>query len=55
MEIDKKSSALTKFRVGWIGRWSESETLPTVLPKSKTERLALQAKSANLDAKAIMG
>ena len=50
MQIDKKSSAITKTKQNWLWNWAEPETKPTVLPKSKTERLALQAKLANIDA-----
>ena len=49
MQIDKKSSAITKTKQNWLWNWAEPETKPTVLPKSKTERLALQAKLANIE------
>ncbi len=48
--MNKKSSAITQPNPRWLWRWADSETTPTVLPKSKTERLALQAKLANKDA-----
>ena len=50
MEMDKKSAAITKAKKSWLWSWAEPESRPTVLPKSKTERLALQAKLANIDA-----
>jgi hypothetical protein len=50
MQMDKKSAAITKSKQNWLWNWAEPETKPTVLPKSKTERLALQAKLANIDA-----
>jgi len=48
--MESKSTAITKTSEGWLWRWNEPETKPTLLPKSKTERLALQAKLANIDA-----
>ena len=48
--MDKKSAAITKSKQNWLWNWAEPESKPTVLPKSKTERLALQAKLANIDA-----
>mgnify|MGYP007063453885 CR=1 FL=1 len=44
------SSSLTKKVLGklWLGM--DQENKPIVLPKSKTERLALQAKLANVEA-----
>ena len=50
MEMDKKSGAITRAKKRWLWSWAEPESMPTVLPKSKTERLALQAKLANIDA-----
>jgi len=50
MAMEKKSAAITKTKKSWLWSWAEPETRPTVLPKSKTERLALQAKLANIDA-----
>ena len=50
MEMDKKSGAITRAKKSWLWSWAEPESMPTVLPKSKTERLALQAKLANIDA-----
>ena len=50
MGMDKKPAAITKAKKSWLWNWAEPETQPTVLPKSKTERLALQAKLANIDA-----
>ena len=48
--MDRKSAVITKRKQNWLWSWTEPETKPTVLPKSKTERLALQAKLANIDA-----
>jgi len=48
--MDKKNAAITKAKKNWLWNWTEPESRPTVLPKSKTERLALQAKLANIDA-----
>ncbi len=54
MGMDKKSGAITKAKNNWLWRWAEPESTPTVLPKSRTERLALQAKLANVDAERAM-
>ncbi len=48
--MDKKPSAITKNPSKWLWPWAEPESFPTVLPKSRTERLAVQAKLANVDA-----
>ena len=48
--MDKKSAAITKTKRNWLWNWAEPESSPSVLPKSKTKRLALQAKLANIDA-----
>ena len=48
--MDKKSAAITKTKKNWLWNWVEPESTPMVMPKSKTERLALQAKLANIDA-----
>ena len=50
MQMDKKSAAITKTKKSWLWNWAEPESQPSVLPKSKTERLALQSKLANIDA-----
>ena len=50
MQMDKKSAAITKTKKSWLWNWAEPESKPSVLPKSKTERLALQSKLANIDA-----
>ena len=47
---DKNYSAITKSRSSWIWRWAEPESVLTVIPKSRTQRLAAQAKLANIDA-----
>ncbi len=49
--MDKGSSSITrKNKIRSLLQWSEPETNPTVLPRSKTGRLALKAKLANIDA-----
>ncbi len=48
--MEKKSSAIKKNNVSWLWKWSEPESVLTVIPKSKTRRLAKQAKLANVDA-----
>ncbi len=48
--MQNKSSAITKPKARWLWSWAEPESDPIVLPKSKTERLALKAKLANVDA-----
>ncbi len=51
--MDKKSSAISqgnKSDTPWLWRWTEPESVLTVIPKSKTQRLAKQAKLANMDA-----
>jgi len=50
--MDKKSSAISQSNRNspWLWRWAEPESLLTVIPKSKTQRLAKQAKLANIDA-----
>ena len=45
-----KSSSITRTNSNWLWRWAEPETKLTVIPKSKTKRLAQQAKLANVDA-----
>ena len=46
----KKATSITKSRPGWLSRWIEPESVLTVIPKSKSKRLAQQAKLANIDA-----
>ena len=46
----KKSSSITKSNSNWLWRWAEPESELSVIPKSKTKRLAQQAKLANIDA-----
>ncbi|KGG12801.1 MULTISPECIES: hypothetical protein [Prochlorococcus] len=48
--MDKKSSGISKTSTPWLWKWSEPESVLTVIPKSKTQRLAKQAKLANVDA-----
>ena len=45
----KKSSSITKSNSNWLWRWAEPESELSVIPKSKTKRLAQQAKLANVD------
>ncbi len=49
-DMEKKSSAIKKDNTSWLWKWSEPESVLTVIPKSKTRRLAKQAKLANVDA-----
>ena len=51
----KKSSSITKSSSNWLWRWAEPETELTVIPKSKTKRLAQQAQLANIDAERAIG
>ena len=48
--MNKKSSAISQSNKRWLWKWSEPESVLTVIPKSKTQRLAKQAKLANIDA-----
>ncbi len=48
--MENKSSGMKKASRSWLWKWAEPESSPTVLPRSKTERLALKAKLANIDA-----
>ncbi len=48
--MDKKSSAISQSNTPWLWKWSEPESVLNVIPKSKTQRLAKQAKLANVDA-----
>ncbi len=50
MGKEQSPSAITKIKSRLLWRWEEPESLPTVLPSSRTERLALRAKLANVDA-----
>ncbi len=46
----KKADSITQSRPNWLWRWVEPESVLSVIPKSKTQRLAQQAKLANVDA-----
>ncbi len=46
----KKQTSITQSKNRWLSRWLEPETIPAVLPRSKTGQLALRAKLANIDA-----
>ena len=46
----KKEASITQSRPSWLWRWVEPESVLSVIPKSKTQRLAQQAKLANVDA-----
>ena len=48
--MGKKTTSITQPRSGWLWRWAEPESVLSVIPKSKTKRLAEQAKLANIDA-----
>tara|TARA_B100000700_G_C14913803_1_gene793606 strand:- start:248 stop:568 length:321 start_codon:yes stop_codon:yes gene_type:complete len=48
--MGKKATSITQSRSGWLWRWNEPESVLSVIPKSKTKRLAAQAKLANVDA-----
>ncbi len=52
--MDKKPAAIAKNKPKWLWQWAEPESKPTFIPKSKTGRLALQAKLANVDAERAM-
>ena len=46
----KKDASITQARPSWLWRWVEPESVLSVIPKSKTQKLAQQAKLANVDA-----
>ncbi|WP_320664681.1 hypothetical protein [Prochlorococcus sp. MIT 1223] len=46
----KKESSITPTRQGWLWKWQEPESTLSIIPKSKTKKLAAQAKLANIDA-----
>ena len=46
----KKRSSITQSRPSWLWRWAEPESVLSLIPKSKTKKLAEQAKLANIDA-----
>ena len=46
----KKVTSITETKKTWLWPWAEPETVLSVIPKSKTKRLAQQAKIANIDA-----
>ncbi len=48
--MPKKSSSLSQSTRPWLLRWAEPESVLTVIPKSKTQRLAKRAQLANVDA-----
>ncbi len=48
--MTKKSTEITKTNGSWLWKWAEPESVLTVIPRSKTGRLAQQAKLANVDA-----
>ena len=55
MSPREKNLAITKNERPWLWKWTEPESKPAVLPKSKTAQLALKAKLANLDAERAVG
>tara|TARA_Y100001968_G_scaffold328581_1_gene376045 strand:- start:589 stop:909 length:321 start_codon:yes stop_codon:yes gene_type:complete len=48
--MEKKVSSITRSSSGWLWKWAEPESVLSVIPKSKTKKLAAQAKLANQDA-----
>ena len=50
IEMVKKGTSITQSKSGWLWKWAEPESVLSVIPKSKTKRLAQQAKLANIDA-----
>ncbi len=50
MDRKKKAAPITKSKVSSLWSWAEPETVLTVLPRSKSARLAKQAELANVDA-----
>ncbi len=50
MENEKKSSSITNKKGGRLWFGFDEHTKPTIFPRSKTEKLALQAKLANIEA-----
>ena len=48
--MTKKSTAITKGKSRWLWQWAEPESTPAVIPRSKTARLSVQSKLANVDA-----
>ena len=55
MQEIKGSTSISPIKKGWIWPWLEDENLPTVLPKSKSGRLAQRAKLANIEAEKAVG
>ena len=51
----KKGSSITQSRSSWLWRWAEPESELTIIPKSKTRRLAQKAQLANVDAERAVG
>ena len=50
MKNQGKRDTLSASKGGWLWQWAEPETKPAVMPRSKTAKLALKAKLANVDA-----
>ncbi len=50
MQNSKKDLTITKSKSRWLWTWNEPESVPAVIPKSKTGALSLKAKLANVDA-----
>ncbi len=48
--MGKKPAAIKKGNQNWLWKWSEPESVLKVIPRSKSQRLAKQAKLANIDA-----
>tara|TARA_Y100001968_G_scaffold326077_1_gene368462 strand:+ start:855 stop:1175 length:321 start_codon:yes stop_codon:yes gene_type:complete len=55
MAKDTKNLSLAEKKGRWLWRWAEEESIPSVLPKSKTGQLSLRAKLANVDAERAVG
>ena len=45
-----KSSEIAKASRAWLGEGTQQPGIPTVLPRSKTGKISLQAKLANVEA-----
>ena len=50
MDERKDMRQIAKAKSIWLWRWSEPESVLTVIPRSKSARLAQQSKLANIDA-----
>ena len=48
--MTKKATSITRSNSGWLWKWTEPESVLSIIPKSKTKKLSAQAKLANIDA-----